>query len=88
MPGWFWAIYYLFFLIPAGTAVFCLARKKNKRMSVAAMLLALLLPVVSLWKSIGRAEEMDEFEHFVMELLQGSLWAVFVLASYVFLFAW
>ncbi|GEB32055.1 hypothetical protein [Brevibacillus parabrevis] len=52
------------------------------------MLLALLLPVVSLWKSIGRAEEMDEFEHFVMELLQGSLWAVFVLASYVFLFAW
>ncbi|MGX5760212.1 hypothetical protein [Brevibacillus parabrevis] len=88
LPGWFWAIYYLFFLITAGTAAFCLVRKKNRRMSVAALLLALLLPVVSLWKSIARAEGMDEFEHFVMELLQGSLWAVFVLAGYVFLFAW
>ncbi|MGF9818912.1 hypothetical protein [Brevibacillus agri] len=88
MPRCSWAIYYLFFLITAGTAVFCLARKKNRRMSVAAMLLALLLPVISLWNSIGRADGTDEFEHFVMELLQGSLWAVFVLAGYVFLFAW
>ncbi len=88
LPGWFWEIYYLFFLITAGTAVFRLARSKSRRMSVAAMLLALVIPLVSLWNSIGRAEGTNEYEHFVMELLQGSLWALFVFAGYVFLFAW
>lgn len=88
LPNWFWVIYYLFFLSTAGTAIYSVIRKKRIRLSLAAILFAVTVPIISLINSIGRAEGMNEFEHFLDQLQQGEMWTVFTIAGYLFLFVW
>lgn len=88
LPEWFWVLYYLFFLTTIGTALFQVLRKKMKGLSVFAIFIAAAVPIVSLIESIGRAEGMNEYEHFLDQLQQGAIWPIYALTGYLFLFLW
>ncbi|MCR8859991.1 hypothetical protein NQ113_22645 [Bacillus pseudomycoides] len=88
LPNWFWAIYYLFLLITLGTAIFCVIRKKMKKLSILAIVFAITVPIISLINSIGRAEGINEFEHLINQLQQGAIWSIFMTIGYLFLLVW
>ncbi len=88
LPNWFWTIYYLFLLVTLGTALLSVIKRKMSRLSFIAIVLTLAIPLVSLINSIGRPEEMDEFEYLVSQLQQGAIWSVFVMVGYLFLIVW
>jgi hypothetical protein len=88
LPNWFWAIYYLFILTTLGTAIFSVVRKKMKIISVVAIILTVTVPIISLINSMGRTEGMNEFEHLVSQLQQGSIWSIYTIVGYAFLLVW
>lgn len=88
LPNWFWTIYYLFLLVTLGTALLSVIKRKMSRLSFIAIVLTLAIPLVSLINSIGRPEEMNEFEYLVSQLQQGAIWSVFVMVGYLFLIIW
>ncbi|WP_134685165.1 hypothetical protein [Brevibacillus migulae] len=88
LPNWFWVIYYLFLVTTFGTAIFSIIKMNMKSWSIAAIAFTVTVPIISLIKSIGRAEGMNEYEHFVSHLQQGSVWTIFALTGYVYLFVW
>ena len=88
LPNWFWTIYYLFLLVTLGTALLSVIKRKMSRLSFIAIVLTLAIPLVSLINSIGRPEEMNEFEYLVNEFQQGAIWSVFVMVGYLFLIVW
>ena len=88
LPNWFWTIYYLFLLVTLGTALLSVIKRKMSRLSFIAIVLTLAIPLVSLINSIGRPEEMNEFEYLVSQLQQGAIWSVFVMVGYLFLIVW
>ncbi|KMY43983.1 membrane protein [Bacillus sp. FJAT-27916] len=88
LPNWFWTIYYLFLLVTLGTALLSVIKRKMSRLSFIAIVLTLAIPLVSLINSIGRPEEMNEFEYLVSQLQQGAIWPVFIMVGYLFLIVW
>lgn len=88
LPNWFWTIYYLFLLVTLGTALLSVIKRKMSRLSFIAIVLTLAIPLVSLINSIGRPEEMNEFEYLVSQLQQGAIWSVFIMVGYLFLIVW
>ena len=88
LPNWFWTIYYLFLLVTLGTALLSVIKRKMSRLSFIAIVLTLIIPLVSLINSIGRPEEMNEFEYLVSQLQQGAIWSVFIMVGYLFLIIW
>ena len=88
LPNWFWTIYYLFLLVTLGTALLSVIKRKMSRLSFIAIVLTLIIPLVSLINSIGRPEEMNEFEYLVSQLQQGAIWPVFIMVGYLFLIVW
>lgn len=88
LPDWFWIIYYAVLLITLGTAIYGVIRKRIRTLSICAMIFTLTVPIISLICSIGRAEEMNEFEHLISEFLQGAIWSIFAIVGYSFLLVW
>jgi len=88
LPKWFWAIYYLFLATTLGTAIFSVIKMKMKTVSIVAIVFTVTVPIISLIKSIGRAEGMNEYEHFVSHLQQGSIWTIFAITGYLYLLVW
>ena len=88
LPGWFWALYYLFFLATLGTAIFGVMKKKHGGLSILAIVITITVPSISLLNSIGRIEGMNEFEHLFSQLQQGTVWSIFTVIGYVFLLIW
>jgi len=88
LPKWYWAIYYLFLTATFGTAIFSVIKMKMKSVSIIAITFTITVPIICLLKSIGRAEGMNEFEHFVSQLQQGSVWTIFAITGYLYLIAW
>lgn len=88
LSGWFWAIYYLVLLTTVVTAIYSVVRKRIRSLSICAIVFALTVPIISLINSIGRAEEMNEFEHLLSQLQQGAIWSIFVIIGYLFLLVW
>ena len=88
LPNWFWTIYYLFLLVTLGTALLSVIKRKMSRLSFIAIVLTLAIPLVSLINSIGRPEEINEFEYLVSQLQQGAIWSVFIMVGYLFLIVW
>lgn len=88
LPGWFWIIYYLFFLVTLGTAIFSVIKKQMNGLPLLAIVLTLAIPIVSLINCIGRFEDMNEFEYLVSELLHGAIWSIFVVVGYFCLLIW
>lgn len=88
LPNWFWVIYYLFLLTTLGTAIFSVIRKKMISLSILTIIFAVTVPIISLINSIGRTEEMNEFEHLISQLQQGAIWSIFIIIGYLFLLVW
>ena len=88
LPAWFWTLYYLFLLLTLGMAIFNVVKGKMLKLSVAAIVYTILIPMVTLINSMGRTEGKNEFEHLVGQLQQGAVWAIFTIAGYFFLLAW
>jgi hypothetical protein len=88
LPKWFWTIYYLFLLTTIGTAIFCLVKNKLKGMSTIAIFFSVTVPIISIIKSIGRTEGLNELEHFVSQLQQGSIWPIITIIGYLYIIVW
>ncbi|WP_349409687.1 hypothetical protein [Pseudalkalibacillus sp. SCS-8] len=88
LPNWFWLIYYFLLFATLGTAIVNVAKKKVMFLSVVAILFTVTIPIISLINSIGRAEGINEFEHFVSQLQQGAVWSIFTIIGYLFLLLW
>ncbi|MBX9975206.1 hypothetical protein [Cytobacillus firmus] len=88
LPNWFWIIYYLFLLTTLGTAIYSLAKNRNKILSILAIVFIIFIPIVSIVNSIDRAEGMDEFEYLVSQLQQGANWSIFTIIGYLYLLVW
>jgi len=88
LPNWVWIIYYLFLIATLGTAIFSVIRKKMVSFSITAIVLTMTVPIISLVNSIGRAEELNEFEHLVLQLQQGSIWSIYALIGIIYLLVW
>lgn len=88
LPNWFWVLYYLFFLVTLGTAIFHVGKKRHRGFSLIAIVFTFTIPFNSLINSIGRLEGMNEFEHLFSQLQQGAIWSIFTIIGYIFLLVW
>ena len=88
LPNWFWVLYYLFLLSTLGTAIYSIVKKKGKILPFLTIVFTVTIPIVAFINSLGRAEEMNEYEHLVSQLHKGASWAIFSIIGYLFLFIW
>ena len=88
LPSWIWAIYYILFLVTISVAVFSIIRNKLRKFSVLTVVITLMMPIIAFLNSVGRKEGIDEWQHLVMELQQGALWAIFILIAAIYLIVW
>lgn len=88
ISNWVWMIYYSFLLVTLGTAIFSVIRKTMIGLSIIAIVLTMTVPIISLINSIGRAKGLNEFEHLVTQLQQGSIWSIYAIVGFLYLFVW
>lgn len=88
LPPWFWIAYYLFLAVTIGIAIYNVFNRKYKRFSLLVIWVAITVPIVSLFNSIVAPAELNEFQHLVSELQQGSLWAWYACSGFLFLAVW
>ncbi|OIU72720.1 hypothetical protein [Rossellomorea aquimaris] len=88
LPAWFWAVYYFFFLTTFGTAAWSIGMKKHKWLPIIAILFTVTIPAVGMMNSIGRADEMNEFDYLIRQLQQGARWSLYSVIGYFFLAGW
>ncbi|MBT2691681.1 hypothetical protein [Bacillus sp. ISL-55] len=84
----FWIILYLLLMIIFVRAIYSVIKKKQVPLAMIAILVIISVPMVSLMNSIGRPLDMSEFEYLARELKQGALWAIFIIAGYLYLLVW
>ncbi|ATP40508.1 hypothetical protein CSE16_10865 [Solibacillus sp. R5-41] len=88
LPKLFWIIYYLFLITTLGTAIFNVIRMKMISLSVITIVFTVSVPIISFANSIGREKGVNEFEHLVTQLQQGSFWSIFVIIAFLYLLVW
>lgn len=87
LPPWFWIAYYLFLAVTIGVAIYNVFTRKEI-LSLLTIWVAITVPIVSLFNSIVAPAELNEFQHLVSELQQGSLWAWYACSGFLFLAVW
>ncbi|WP_316572402.1 hypothetical protein [Neobacillus sp. YIM B06451] len=88
LPGWVWGVYYLYLLLTLGVGILNVSRKRILTFSVITIVLSITVPIISVLNSIGRAEGINEFEHLVAQLQRGSIWSIYVVIGFIYLFAY
>ncbi|WP_430481905.1 hypothetical protein [Rossellomorea marisflavi] len=88
LPPWFWIAYYLFLAVTIGVAIYYVSTRKEIRLSLLTIWVDSTVPIVGLLNSIGRFDELNEFQHLVNQLHQGALWAWYACSGYLFLAVW
>ncbi|MGE7133336.1 hypothetical protein [Lysinibacillus xylanilyticus] len=88
LPNWVWIIYYLLIIATLGSAIFSVIRKKMMILSFITIFITKTIPIISIINSIGREKGVDEFEHLVTHLQQGSPWAIYAIISYLYILVW
>lgn len=88
LPDWVWIIYYLFIIATLGSAIFSVIRKKMIIPSIITIVLTITIPIISIINSIGREKGVDEFEHLVTHLQQGSPWSIYAITGFLYLIIW
>jgi hypothetical protein len=88
LPNWFWVLFNLFLLTTLGATIFSFVKKKLKGLTIVAIAITIIVPIIQWINSIGRVEGMNEFEHLVSHLQQGAIWPIFVIIGYLFLLVW
>lgn len=87
LPSWFWMLYYSFLLLTFSVSIITIMKKRNRILSIINLIILITVPVVSFINSIGRIAP-NEFQHLIIQLMQGSLWAIYVCAGYLFILIW
>ncbi|MDQ0226119.1 hypothetical protein [Metabacillus niabensis] len=88
LPNWFWAIYYFILITTLAAGIYSIFRNKIRALSVLTIIFSLTVPIISFFNSIGRGEGMNEFEHFISQLQQGTLWSIYTIIGYIFIVVW
>lgn len=88
LPPWFWIAYYLFLAITIGVAIYNVSIRKEIRLSLLTIWVAITVPIVGLLNSIVAPPELNEYQHLVNELHQGALWAWYACSGCLFLAVW
>ncbi|QFT87559.1 hypothetical protein FIU87_02745 [Bacillus sp. THAF10] len=88
LPEWVWYIYYSFFILTFVMGLVQAIRKRRIGLSLLAVITTILLPIVFILFSIGRPEGMNELEHYVFQLKEGSLWSILVSLGFAYLFVY
>ncbi|MEH6944186.1 hypothetical protein, partial [Bacillus sp. JJ722] len=83
-----WVIYSTFLLITLGLAIFSIIQSKIKSLSIIAIVIICTTPVIGIINSIERENGINEFEHLVIHLRQGSLWAFYIIISHLYILVW
>jgi len=86
MPNWFWAIYYLFLISSLTIALIAFKQNNNKTFSILAILFAITIPLIGILNSIERTQGINEFEYLFIQLQKASLWAIYSVLGYLYLF--
>nr|WP_233710995.1 hypothetical protein [Lederbergia citrisecunda] len=86
--SWFWVIYYICLLITVGASILSVRYKKLIKMSLITIILTVTIPIVSVIHSIGRIEGHNEVEHFLSQLQQGAIWAIYSFLGYLYIIVW
>lgn len=87
LPAWFWIAYYLFLAVTIGVAIYNVSTRKEIRLSLLTIWVAITVPI-ALLNTIVAPAELNEFQHLVNELHQGALWAWYACSGYLFLAVW
>lgn len=85
LPSWVWVFYYLCLFLTLGTGIFNVIRKRMLGLSIIAIVLTITVPIISLLNRIGRAKGMNEFEHLVAQLQQGSIWSIYAIFGFLYM---
>lgn len=88
LPDWLWIIYYLFLLSALVAGIVSLIKNKYIILSIISIIFAITLPALGLINSIGRLENTNEFQHLFIQLQEGSIWAIYSVIGYLYLFLW
>ncbi|MGY3189018.1 hypothetical protein [Lysinibacillus sp. TE18511] len=88
LPDWVWIIYYFFIIATLGFAIFSIIQKKMIILSTITIVLTITIPISNIINSIGREKGVDEFEHLVTHLQQGSPWSIYAIIGFLYLLVW
>lgn len=88
LPGWFWFIHHSFLLVTLGAGIYEVFKKRLLKESMLLIVVLLTSFVIFVLNAIGRLEGMNEFEWLYSELVNGAVWAIYVLLSYMYVFVW
>ncbi|MGE7954400.1 hypothetical protein [Lysinibacillus xylanilyticus] len=88
LPDWVWIIYYFFIIATLGFAIFSIIQKKMIILSTITIVLTITIPISNIINSIGREKGVDEFEHLVTHLQQGSTWSIYAIIGFLYLLVW
>ena len=88
LPDWMWAIFYGFLILTLGQAIISIKQRKFKGLSIITGVIIFTIPVIGIINSIDREYGINEFEHLVTHLQQGSLWALYIIMSYLYILVW
>jgi ABC-type Co2+ transport system permease subunit len=87
LPPWFWIAYYIFLAVTIGVAIYYVSTRKEIRLSLLTIWVAITVPI-ALLNTIVAPAELNEFQHLMSELQKGSLWAWYVCSGFLFLAVW
>ncbi|MRH41479.1 hypothetical protein GH741_02180 [Aquibacillus halophilus] len=85
LPSWVWLIYYLLIFTTLGAAIISVIQKKIVSLSIVTIVLTITVPITAINNSIGRLVDVNEFEHLISQLQQGSIWSIYVVLGYLYL---
>jgi phosphotransferase system glucose/maltose/N-acetylglucosamine-specific IIC component len=85
LPSWVWVFYYLFLFLALGIGISNVIRKRMVGLSIIAIIFTITVPIISMLNSIGRAKGINEFEHLVTQLQQGSIWSIYAILGFLYI---
>ena len=88
LPNWVWAMFYAFLILTLCQAIISIKQRKFKGLSIITAVNIFTIPVIGIINSIDREYGINEFEHLVIHLQQGSLWALYIIISYLYILVW
>ncbi|MCM3600407.1 hypothetical protein M3175_06665 [Robertmurraya korlensis] len=88
LPSWVWLIYYLFLFLTLGLGILNVIQKRMLGLSIIAIGITITVPIISMLNSIGRAKGINEIEHLAAQLQQGSIWSIYAVIGFLYLFVY
>ncbi|WP_186579507.1 hypothetical protein [Aquibacillus kalidii] len=85
LPSWVWFVYYLFLFATIALAITYIMKKKRRNLSIIAILFSISTPIIGILNSIGRARNVNEWEHMIIQFQQGAIWSIYVVLGFLYL---